>query len=169
MPTMTAQVAAPAKPRTSLNKRVAFPMQSSAPASGAVQTTAEGLPLPFSTAKYQPQPFDLNAPPQTISSAPVVLPPPPPTVLNPTAPLPAVLNPVEASNQPVDEEFDADGAMRFCHSIFSGLAETMAANTEPSKLSEIRKRLESLEQMWRENKLDESAQKNLYQLAKGWD
>lgn len=167
MPTMTAPISAPPKPRTSLNKRVAFPMQSSAPASGAVQTTAEGLPLPFSTTKYQPPPFDSVAQPQTISSVPVVLPPPPSTALNPTAPLPSVFNPVETSNQSVDEAFDADKAMQFCQSIFSGLAATMATNTEQSKLSEIRKRLETLEQMWAENKINESAQKNLYQLAKG--
>lgn len=44
------------KPRLNLNKRVAFPVQSgtATTTSQTVQTTAEGLPLPFSTAKYDP-------------------------------------------------------------------------------------------------------------------
>lgn len=161
MPTVGAQVPVAAKPRLNLNKRVAFPMQSSAASSSNVKTTAEGLPLPFSTAKYQPPPMDSAPVPPTSSSAEAVLPPPPPTVFNPSAPI--MTDPTESA----PEVFDSTEAKQFCHSIFGRMIDAMAANTEQNKLGEVRKRLESLGQMWQENKLNESAQKNLYQLAKG--
>lgn len=160
MPSMTAPPPGAAKPRTSLNKRVAFPMQSSSPASTNVKTTAEGLPLPFSTAKYQPPPATATIPEANPAPQPVLL-PPPSVILNPSAPAQSTLT------ETVSEAFDSMAAKEFANSVFGRLVNAMATNTESSKLSEIRKRLDGLDQMWQENKLDESAQKKLHQLAKG--
>lgn len=180
MPTAAAaatnQVTNAAKPRTSLNKRVAFPMQSSAASETTVKTTAEGLPLPYSTAKYQPPPqapvSSASSPPQTISPPPT-LPPPPssllssgsPPVGSPSAPLP-----IDVAPSTTTDNLDSTSAREQCHSIFGQFADKMATSThstEPNKLNEIRKRLESLHHMWLEDKLDDAVQKNLYALAKG--
>lgn len=161
MATATAQVPVTAKPRLNLNKRVAFPMQSSAESSSNVKTSAEGLPLPFSTAKYQPPPMEPAQVPQANPQPQTVLPPPPPTVFNPSAPHPS--KPTETAA----DVFNSSEALDFCRSVFSRLIHAMEAKTEQNKLSEIRKRLESLDQMWQENKLNLSAQKNVYLLTKG--
>lgn len=165
MPTAADQTTNAAKPRTSLNKRVAFPMQSSAASQTTVKTTAEGLPLPYSTAKYQPPPpvSSASPPPQTSSPPPTLLPPPPSS----SAPLVS-----SSASQPIDasDNFDSVSAREQCHSIFGHIADKMANSShsaEPSKLNEIRKRLESLYHMWQENKLDDAVQKNLFALAKG--
>lgn len=165
MPTMNTQVPVAAKPRTSLNKRVAFPMQSSAASSSNVKTTAEGLPLPFSTAKYQPPMDSAPVPPSSSSTHPVLPPPPTSTIFTPSAPPPPP--PTDNSTESAADAFEPPEARQFCQSVFSNLVEQMASTTDQNKLSEIQKRLECLEQMWQENKLNESAQKNLYQLAKG--
>lgn len=136
-------------------------MQSSgAPSASNVNTTAEGIPLPFSTAKYQPPPVD-TAPLPVAVTQPVLPPPPATTMFKPSAP------PEEASTESVTDHFDSAAAKYFSYSVFTGLADAMATHTDAGKLSEIRKRLETLDQMWQENKLNESAQKNLYELAKG--
>lgn len=165
MPSATASVAAAAKPRTSLNKRVAFPMQqlsATAPAAPStnVKTTAEGLPLPFSTAKYQPPPMTASAPEASLAPEKAVLPPPPPsTILNPVIP--------PVATESVIETFDAATAKPFVLSVFSRSTDAMASNSDVAKLVEIRKRLYALDLMWQENKLDESVQKILHELAKG--
>lgn len=162
-----------AKPRTSLNKRVAFPMQSAAASQTTVKTTAEGLPLPYSTAKYQPPPSaplgSASLPPQTMSPPPTL--PPPPSSSASAGPAPQASS---SASPPIDvaplDNFDSTSAREQCHSIFGQFAEKMATSThatEPSKLNEIRKRLESLHHMWLENKLDDAVQKNLHALAKG--
>lgn len=168
MPTAAAanQATNASKPRTSLNKRVAFPMQSSAVCQTPVKTTAEGLPLPFSTAKYQPPAVSLAssppAPAQMSSSPPL----PPPSILSADLPSSAPL--LESKNPTQSDSFDSAAAQEQCHSIFDDFVDKMAqTNVEPGKLNEIRKRLESLYHMWQENKLDDSVQRNLYELAKG--
>lgn len=161
MPSMTAPAVGAVKPRTSLNKRVAFPMQSSAAAvSSNVKTTAEGLPLPFSTAKYKP-PSVTPLIPEASSTPQPVLPPPPSAVLNPSIPHQST------STKPVGEAFDSMTAKQFSNSVFGRLVDSMATTTDAGKMTEIRKRLDALDQMWQESKLDESAQKKLFQLAKG--
>lgn len=151
------------KPRTSLNKRVAFPMQSSAASQSTVETTAEGLPLPFSTAKYQPSAESSAPPPQVSSSPPPLLPPP-----KSASPATVLCNPEISTAQSTLDNFDAATARDECVAIFGRFADKMATtNTEPSKLNEIRKRLELLHHMWQENKLDDSIQRNLHAMAKG--
>lgn len=160
MPSMTSQPTVGAgKPRTSLNKRVAFPMQSSAVTGSNVKTTAEGLPLPFSTAKYQPPPSMPTAlVPEAIPTPPTaVLPPPPSMALNPSV--------QTMTTEAVSEHFDSAVAREFLNSVFARLIDAMTIDA--GKLGEIKKRLEVLDQMWQENKLNEAAQKNLYEFAKG--
>lgn len=161
MPTVPTAQAPVAGKRLNLNKRVAFPMQSSGAASSSnVKTTSEGLPLPFSTAKYQPPPMTTSTIPE-ISPQPVLPPPPPPSTSN-------LSGPVEiAAAQPSEETFDSASAEKLCRSTFARLTEAMATNTDAAKMSEIRKRLEVLNQMWKENRLNESGQKVLYDLATG--
>lgn len=156
----TDQATVPSKPRTSLNKRVAFPMQSSAASQTSVKTTAEGLPLPYSTAKYQQPPMYSTSPPTQTSSSP----PPPPPLLPPPSSSMSSINPTQSATE--KDNFDSATACEQCHSIFGHIADKMDA-TEPTKLNEIRKRLESLHQMWQENKLDDAVQRNLCALAKG--
>lgn len=167
MSSMTAPAPVAAKPRTNLNKRVAFPMQSgSAVTNSNVKTTAEGLPLPFSTAKYQPSTATGLAPEVTLTSQPV-LPPPPSSsaILNPSVSSQTTLTQLEP--EPVSETIDSVTAKEFSISIFNRLVDAMTANNDAGKISEIRKRLDVMDQMWQQSQLDESAQKKLYQLAKG--
>lgn len=155
MPTAaTASVNVSAKPRTSLNKRIAFPMQSGASANSSnVKTTAEGLPLPFSTAKYKPSP--MNSTPEQIVPAALPPPPPPVAIFNPSE------NVISTEPTPSDEAFDSTKARDFCHSIFMRLVDGLDAG----KLTEIRKRIELLNETW--DKLDEPVQRNLHDLGEG--
>lgn len=147
---------------------VAFPMQSAAASQTTVKTTTEGLPLPYSTAKYQP-PAPLSS--ATIPPTPT-LPPPPPSSLSCSGPPPSASSSasIDAAPSISTENFDSTSTRDQCHLIFGQFADKMATSTnstEPSKLNEIRKRLESLHHMWLDNKLDDAVQKNLYALAKG--
>lgn len=160
MPTVASLAAVPNKTRTNLNKRVAFPMQSAgATTTSNVKTTAEGLPLPFSTAKYQPPAMNTSPLPESTT---VLSPPPPPTtIFNPSVPVPTT------TTEPINETFDSAAARQLSHSVFTRLADAMATNSDVGKINEIRKRLETLDQMWQENKFDESVQKKLHELVKG--
>lgn len=158
--------AATGKTRLNLNKRVAFPMQGSAanpPSSSSsnVKTTAEGLPLPFSTAKYQPPPTTLVP---EASKSPSVLPPPPSAPI-----LDASINSSESVSRPAVQELSIDltAAREYCNSVFVRLIDSMNANDVAAKSSEIRKRLDVLNEMWLENKFDEATQTDIYKLAKG--
>lgn len=162
---ISSQAPAVVKPRTSLNKRVAFPMQSSGATSSSVKTTSEGLPLPFSTAKYQP-PSTINplpymgSMPQNVLSLP--LPPPPSTILGTSE------SASTTSREAINEHFDPETAKQFSNSVFIRLVDAMVdINTDTNKIAEIRKRIEVLDQMWQENKLSDAVQIIVYQLAKG--
>lgn len=154
-----------AKPRLNLSKRVAFPMQSGAVSSSSnVKTTSEGLPLPYSTAKYQPPP-PMNptlAPEQTQSSE---LAPPPVAIFNPieTVSPSAPLKHCESS----DEPFDSVAAREFCLSIFMRLLDHMENSIDAVKLTEMRKRINLLNDMWTENRFDEVVQQKLCDLGRG--
>lgn len=161
MSTEAVHVPISGKPRISLNKRVAFPMQSSGTTSNSnIKTTAEGLPLPFSTAKYQPPPM-INSPQQN-DSIQAGKPPPPP----PVKPVSSTLV-EQTQSQPSCEPFDLALAKQLCNSNFNRVIDSMGTNTTAAKLTEIRKRLDILDQAWEDNKLTESVQKILYQLAEG--
>lgn len=172
-PMPTADPAAkPNRTKLNLNKRVAFPMQGGAPATAPnVKTTAEGLPLPFSTAKYQPQ--------ETIPSAPQtqsVLPPPPlasnqapasESLLPPPPMTAATSENITSESQQLSIELSSDDMHALCRKIFSMLADKMTATEELSRLHEIQKRLDIFNKMWTENKFSEVVQRKLYDIAKG--
>lgn len=195
MPTANATINSN-RPKLSLNKRVAFPMQGGVSSTSSnVKTTAEGLPLPISTAKYQPPPMlpnEMNTIPS--SQPPSVLPPPPigisqsvqppllttinqmPTVSqNQPILLPPQSTPVSAStseniplaNQDLPSDLSSNEMHVFCQKAFATLAEKMAATEEPSKLHEIQKRLDIFNKMWTENKFTTLVQQKLYDIAKG--
>lgn len=95
MPTGPPTSSVSTKPRLTLNKRVAFPVQSgTAQTSQNVKTTTEGLPLPFSTAKYDPRIF--NPVPNTNQTQ---LPPPPsmPLLPPPASTLPSTATPLPSA------------------------------------------------------------------------
>lgn len=156
-------VSSSGKTRLNLNKRVAFPLQSSGASSNTsnVKTTAEGLPLPFSTAKYQPPPTADVLPPNPQQN--VLAPPPisslPPTSGNITA------TKLVTSTAPQDDSVDLTAAREFCFALFIRLLDSM--KIDAVKLSEIRKRLDTLNEMWIDNKFNENVQKDIFKLAKG--
>lgn len=160
MPTGPSTASMPsARPRLNLNKRVAFPMQSgSTTSNSSVKTTAEGLPLPFSTAKYQPTQMNATLPESNVQQA-TALPPPPPLILGEVG---NIFTPPAAEENTV-AAFEPSAARDFCHMIFIRFADQMDA----VKGTEIRKRIESLNEMWIGNKFDETLQQSLYKLAHG--
>lgn len=157
------------KPRLNLSKRVAFPMQSgSAPISSNVKTTSEGLPLPYSTAKYQPPPpMNPTLQPEQPRQSSVLAPPPPVAIFNPIQNVPASgeSKQSESSNEP----FNSEAAREFCHLIFMRLIDKMDKSIDVVKLTEMRKRMDLLNDMWSENKFDEVVQLKLYGLGRGND
>lgn len=165
----------PVKAKLNLNKRIAFPMAgvSGSPSSSSnVKTTTEGLPLPFSTAKYQTPPSVFQPAPSAPEVTPATLPLPPPAAvplpIDSSASLPNESSPV-ASTDSADAEksIDLSTAREFCQSIFSRLTGTLAEKLDAGKMVEIRKRLDILNGMWLDNKLDQSIQVELYNIAKG--
>lgn len=169
---------APTRTRLSLNKRVAYPCQppsNGSPAttisSATVKTTPEGLPLPFSTAKYQPnQMMPTVAPPTTDKTVPL-----PPPSIQPTQLL--ISSSVDSGNTSLStndtsgtavttddaSSIDLDEAFEFCKKIFDNVLDSMPID----KASTIRKRIENMYATWTENKLNRSAKIELYRIAKG--
>lgn len=168
-------VAKPAKTKLNLNKRIAFPMAgasgNASPAS-SVKTTAEGLPLPFSTAKYKTPPSVFQPAPNAPDVPPPTLPLPPPAAV----PLPSesgLSEPIESAPvasaflAPSDDSVDLSTAREFCQSVFVRLSDAIASKLDAGKSTEIRKRLDLLNGIWLEDKLDRSTQIDLYNIAKG--
>lgn len=131
-----------------------------------VHTTAEGLPLPFSTSKYVP-PTTLKDETQLLPSGQsVFLPPPPPPQSTPSVvTLTKIENP-SAVNELPTETVDLSSAHEFCRKIFSCLLNDMALKEGQVKVAEIQKRLEILNSMWDEEKFDQKLQLNLYEIAR---
>lgn len=153
------------KPRLNLSKRVAFPMQSGAATSGSnVKTTSEGLPLPYSTAKYQPPP-DINPTIALAKPSSVLAPPPQVAIFNPVQNVPITAGPMQSETP--NEPFDSVAAREFCHSLFMRLIDQMDKSIDAVKLTEMRKRMDLLNDMWVENKFDKVVQQKLYDLGRG--
>lgn len=168
-------VTKPARTKLNLNKRIAFPMAgvgANASTSSNVKTTAEGLPLPFSTAKYQTPPSVFQPAPTAAEIPPSTVPLPPPAAIllpnNSISSNPVESSPVASAIQSTTEDpFDSTAARVFCQSIFGRLSDAMASKLEIGKITEIRKRLDILDGMWLEDKLDRSTQIDLFNIAKG--
>lgn len=157
-----------ARPRLSLNKRVAYPQTNvSHPTASTVKTTAEGLPLPFSTAKYQPGMFPPNpAPIETVASS---LPPPPPPP--PSAPIPvsaATPSNVTMTTQAIDAQpVDLCEALDFCRKTFDRTFDALATQLSADKVNGIRKRIDAMHSMWTEHKLKDAAKRDSFAIARG--
>lgn len=158
----------PMKTKVNLNKRVAFPLQGNGNNTNAshtnVKTSAEGLPLPFSTAKYEP-PASLLQPQNIVEQPTVSLPPPPSLSTTIESKLNATSVSLSESSKP--SSIDLTNARDFCRKIFSHLTDQMAAKIDAIKLTEIRKRLDILNEMWLNGKFDQSIQIVLYNIALG--
>lgn len=156
---------APPKSRLNLNKRVAFPMQNSSQSSTSnVPTADSGLPLPFSTSKYNPAVVPPSASPLVASSAtgpPIGLPPPIGT------PLPPLQSTVPASaNISVAAARQSNGR-EYCYRIFSNVLKSSTAPFDTTKTIEIERRLEILNNAWTTEKFDSDLENRLCQIAQG--
>lgn len=160
MPVAGAEVNKPTKTKLNLNKRIAFPMAGSGGSpstSSNVKTTAEGLPLPFSTAKYQTPPSVFQPAPSAPEATPV------PLLLPPPVAIPVASTPPAAT----EDSLDSSTTREFCQLVFGRLSDAMALKLDAGKMTEIRKRLDILNGVWLEDKLDRSTQIDLYNIAKG--
>lgn len=148
-----------AKSKPSLNKRVAFPMQSSDTAvSTKVQTSAAGLPMPFARVKQQPPPPVRSVP---ATEAPPMLPPP----NRPPPPMAAVLTPAHHIEEPtlepiIDLDVSHDLTLQTLHTILKSVI-----GLDATKSEEIEKRLGVLSTMWLDNRLDSKLQFRLAQIS----
>lgn len=163
LPGSASPASASARPRLNLNKRVAYPMSSTnIPAASSVKTTAEGLPLPFSTAKYQPSALPPHIQSE-VQPTPNILPPPmataPPMASDASTALPVASVPQTPNALPVD-------ALDVCNKVF-GKAFQSHESAEQAAPEDIRKRMDVLNAMWKEDKLSEAVKGDLYSLAKG--
>lgn len=165
----------PAKTKLNLNKRIAFPMAGvggNTSANSNVKTTSEGLPLPFSTAKYQAPPTVYQPAPSPAEVSPTAtLPPLPPPAAIPPSPNDSSasnsIEPASVKSVSAEDSIDLSTAREFCQSIFARLSDSMATKLDIGKMTEIRKRLDVLNEMWLDGKLDRSTQIDLYGMAKG--
>lgn len=156
------------KPKLNLNKRVAFPLQSSGSNSSntSVKTTSEGLPLPFSTAKYQPPAAQADVDHSTPVQAPIL--PPPPSNAPPSTSDAIESAAVSTSDALINQSPHSQADYReYCKQIFHRVTDAISPTMNWAKIAEIRKRLEVLNGMWLDGKLSAATELNLYELAKG--
>lgn len=155
------------KSRPNLNKRVAFPMQASASSNTtAIKTAESGLPLPFSTAKYNPNASPI--PPQGI---------PPPTstsiVPPPISTLPPSIGALKTAqgDQPTVAQSESTevplNAQEFCQNVFAQFVKSPPEPHDAIKMGEIEKRLDILYRMWSTGLFAKEIEKRLYLIAKG--
>lgn len=147
------------KSKPSLNKRVAFPMQSSDIAANTkVQTSSAGLPMPFARVKQQPPPPEPSA--STAVKLPL-LPPanrPPPPKAESILPAHHVDNPI---HEPiVDPEVSHAKTIQTLQTILKSVT-----GLDAVKSDEIEKRLGVLSTMWLDNRLDSKLQLRLAQIS----
>lgn len=164
--------AAPPPPSTktklNLNKRVAFPLQSSSSPQQTtvtnVQTSSVGLPLPLSGSRVPPSDFNLPpTKPPTVGS----LPPPPPLAASSGT---YVIKP-SVDNQTVavvtdTEEVDTEKWRDFSWNIFQRFLSDITSDQQIN-VEEIRKRINLMNDAWLANSLPAPVQSILYQMAKG--
>lgn len=157
------------KTKLNLNKRVAFPMQSSVPGSSniaattKVQTSGAGLPMPFARVKQQPPPP--LAPTQVINP---VIPSSPPKF--PPAMIPNIPPPSTTTHTIIPEpsEMSAESILDIHNIVLSALHSAIASLALDSvKSEEIVKRLEILSSMWLDNRFDAKLIYILSKIAKG--
>lgn len=156
-------VVGPPKMRLSLNKRIAYPQTgTSNPIAANIKTTSEGLPLPFSTAKYQPGALPSHIRNEISATTSNVLPPPMVSVATPSS-----LSTTNITENVNNQSVDLNEAFEYCNKIFSQTYGTLAIQMSNDKISGIQKRIDAMYGMWNENKLNELVKHDLYSIAKG--
>ena len=159
--TGTAPVAT--KTKLNLNKRVAFPMQSSAAVGGSkVQTSAAGLPMPFARVKSQPPPPIMPNAESPVFS-PTSLPPPKLPVSATNAD--TFLKPTPSPPPPADSTTDISSPQVMLEQI-QNFAKTLTS-LDYTKLEEIQKRLDIINSMWLDNSFDDSLKTKLVKIGNG--
>lgn len=154
------------KSRPNLNKRVAFPMQTTASSNTTVVKTADsGLPLPFSTAKYNPNatPAAPQGMPPPLSSTSIA--PPPITTVRPPA---CASTQIDQSAVNQCESIDIpSNAREFCRNIFEKIVKESPEPHDTIQIGEIERRLDILYKMWATEQISKEIEKRLYFIAKG--
>lgn len=156
------------KNRPNLNKRVAFPMQTSASSNTtAIKTAESGLPLPFSTAKYNPNASAMQSqavPPPTSSS---IVPPPMSSALPPSTDA----SKTAQNDQPTVAQSESTevplNAREYCQNVFGKIVKSPPEPHDAIKMGEIEKRLDILYRMWSTGQFSKEIEKRLYLIAKG--
>lgn len=154
----------PTKTKLNLNKRIAFPIQSSAKSDELPKVEKSGglgggLPLPF--AKVQQTVIESNTVPVT-SSLPL---PPPPSMTNETKSCES--NPESSSSSDLPQKTDDIG--NSYDFVMKTLRESNMSlmSTDRSKVEEIDKRLNMLDAMWTDEKIDDKLKVLLVKSAEG--
>lgn len=145
----------PIKTKLNLNKRIAFPIQSSVQSANLpkVESSGAGLPMPFARVKLNI--VESNTPPPS-NSLPL-LPPPSMTI---------VPKPSESSTSVVSEQNELGNSFELVMSTLREINESVAS-TDSSKVDEIEKRLNVLETLWMDGKIDDKLKILLVNTAKG--
>lgn len=152
----------PTKTKLNLNKRIAFPMQSSssnATELPKVESSAAGLPMPFARVKVNAN--EATAAPATIGSVP--LQPPPASMTN--APKSYDKNEVNVLVA-ATEKIEIGNAQEVVMGTLRDVNQSLAA-ANATKVEEIAKRLAVLETMWSEGKIDDKLKVLLSNTARG--
>lgn len=141
------------KPKLNLNKRIAFPMQSS-PGTGTnqVKLSSSGLPLPQAGGSSLPPSVFTSG--NSLPSMPL---PPPPSVI------PSDVGSSESC-------FKTNSDVRdFCLKIFAEVEEEFPKDDKFNKYENIHKSLEVLKTMWLDDKIDVKISEILYKMAKSFE
>lgn len=144
------------KIKLNLNKRVAFPMQSSPSGTSQVKLSSSGLPLPQAGGSSLP-PSIMN----TGSSLSNLPPPPPPSVI------PSGIGsslPKESKQDEENELVKRDFALK----VFSELDEGFPKDDKHNKYENIHKSLEILRTTWLDGKMELKYAKILFEMAKAF-
>lgn len=148
-----------AKSKPSLNKRVAFPMQTSDIAANTkVQTSSAGLPMPFARVKQQPPP-----PAQSMSTAVT-----PPTLLPANLPPPPKAESLIPAHHLDDSIPEPIANLEVSHTTTLHTLQTILKSLtglDSVKTNEIEKRLVVLSTMWLQNRFDSRLQLLLAQIS----
>lgn len=143
------------KPKLNLNKRVAFPMQSS-PTSGTsqVKLASSGLPLPQAGgSSLLPSVFTAG---NNLPSIPL---PPPPSIV-----------PSEVGSCSLNKKEEINTDVRdFCLKVFGEVEAKFPKDDKFNKYENIHKSLEILRTMWLDDKIDLKISEILHEMAKSFE
>ncbi len=152
----------PTKTKLNLNKRIAFPIQSSSPSSAElpkVESSGAGLPMPFARVKLNVN--ESNTAP-VISNIVPLQPPPSMTSVPKSSESDKELN----CPSTVTETNDLRNSQELVMNTLREVNESLIS-TDSVKVEEIEKRINVLEAMWIDGKIDDKLKALLLNTAKG--